>query len=93
MRTNPEPDDDIAIAHGQRAITESDAHRVDGLARVDRFETKAWVVRIDGKQAICGTRLLTNVFRQARERSPETRRRDRGQMSPGTSASFPSRRR
>jgi hypothetical protein len=43
------------------------------------------VVRIDGKQAICGTRLLTNVFRQARERSPETRRRDRGQMSLGTS--------
>ena len=63
MRTDPEPNDDIAFDDAERAVPEPDAGGVDGSNRVHPFEAEASVLRVLLETAISFTRASLNMFR------------------------------
>jgi len=52
VRSNPEPDDRVAIDECEGTVSESDASSIDRLSRVHLLETEARVVRIDSEAPI-----------------------------------------
>jgi len=71
MRADPEPKHLIPSSDSNGTPSETNAHGVDGLRRMNGLESKAWMIGIFSPKAIGDTGTLLDFSRKVTIRLPE----------------------
>ncbi len=75
MRPDPEPHDDVIIAHTESTVREADPDGVDRAIRVYELEAEARMGGVPQEYAVCGTCSPLTAGGQPPERQAKPQRR------------------